>query len=470
MRIIKRAALMLASACLPGCIASAQPVVSAVLNGASYSAIVSPGCWVAIFGTNLAAVPASAQLVPLPDMLGGVSISVGGLTAPLLYVSPNQINALIPIEVAIPANTVVPLVVNSPGGSSTYNIRLTRDAPAIFTRTGNETGRAFVFDSKFQTLDTVGPQDVVILYATGLGPTDSSGRVVDTVEVFIGERSAEVLFAGLAPGLPGVYQLNVVAPVPATDRVYLRSGGWQSNIADAGIRSGMNTANVSGTIDGLFPSSDPGFPSVPQRPCVNEDDPGPCGASGESFSNILHAGSFTVGFDILPSASPFDVAAVGEAGGAIITIDPRSGTYTASITTLTAAARAGDFSSSISRLWDYASCGLISAVCQPFPASIVPASRMTPYWVRAAQMLPLPNAPATPTPNGLVRASETLGGSRFVINDQSLSNLSKFGGIVQVPYGPFPSRLSTFKLYVDGKLVSSRDLPYVVANRALPAP
>ena len=130
-------------------VASAQPAVSAVLNAASYSAVVSPGCWVAIFGNNLAPAPATASTVPLPTMLGGVSVSIAGLAAPMLFVSANQVNALIPFEATIPANNVVPVIVTSSGGSVTYNIRLTRDAPAIFTRNGAGTGRAFVFDPKF---------------------------------------------------------------------------------------------------------------------------------------------------------------------------------------------------------------------------------------------------------------------------------------------------------------------------------
>ena len=44
---------------------------------------------------------------------------------------------------------------------------------------------------------------------------------------------------------------------------------------------------------------------------------------------MLHAGSFRVSFDVAPSARPFDIAAVGEGGGSIISIDPAAGTYTA---------------------------------------------------------------------------------------------------------------------------------------------
>ena len=152
MKTTKRTLAVLVLAGALGCVASAQPAVSAVLNGASYSAVVSPGCWVAIFGGKLASTSLTAQAVPLPTTLGGVSVSVAGLPAPVLYVSPNQINALIPFEVAIPQNTVVSLVVTSPAGSGTYNIRLTRNAPAIFTRNGAGTGRAHVFDSNFQAI------------------------------------------------------------------------------------------------------------------------------------------------------------------------------------------------------------------------------------------------------------------------------------------------------------------------------
>ena len=169
----RRFLAMLAVLAALECVASAQPAISAVLNAASYSAVVAPGCWVAVFGTNLATAPLRAQAVPLPVTLGGVSVTVAGRPAPLLYVSAGQINVLIPFEVEIPANTVVPLVVTSPAGSSSYNIRLTRNAPGIFTGDGPDTGRAFVFDLNFQAVGTIAAGDNVIFYATG---TRAHGR------------------------------------------------------------------------------------------------------------------------------------------------------------------------------------------------------------------------------------------------------------------------------------------------------
>ena len=458
------AALVLASAF--ACSGFAQPVVTTVLNPVSYSALISPGSLVIILGYNFAASSLSAPAGSLPNTLGGVSVNVGGLPASLLSVSPNEVDALIPSQVAIPQNTVVSVKVTSAAGSITYNIRLTRNAPAIFTAPDGS-GSAMVFDSNFQPVNTVGALDTVILYATGLGPTDSSGRVVDDVEVYIGDRKAQVLFAGLAAGFPGVYQLNVTAAPPATDRIYLRSGGFQSNIANIGIRSGMNTANVRGTIDGLNPSSDPNYPTTPQRPCLGDNDPGPCGPTGgEAFSIILHAGTFTVNFDIVPGASPFSVAAVGEAGGSIIDIDPTAGVYTASIATMTAAAAHGDFSSMMLPLWDYIGCDWRTAMCIQFPGGVVPPSRITPFMVRALQQLPAGNSFAAGSPNAFLQASGNLSGSRFAVDGQNNSALATFGGVVQVPYGPFELGVSTFSLYVDGRLIVSKKLPYLLPQRA----
>ena len=447
------------------CIAPAQPVILTALNAASSSALLSPGSWVSIYGFNFASTPQTAQSVPLPMSLGGVSVTVGGVAASLRYVSPSQVNALIPFEVAIPSSTVVSLVVTSAGGSASYNIRLTRDAPAIFSQDGSGLGMAVALDAKFNPVATVYPNDVLILYAAGLGPVDNSGRVIDPVEVYLGERKAQMLFAGLAPGLPGTYQLNVIAPALATDRLYLRSGGWQSNIVYVGTQPGTNTMNVRGTIDGLYPSSDPNYP---RTPCSNNSVPSsiPCGS--ESFSIMLHAATFSMAFDIAPSAAPFDVAAVGEAGGVIISINPAAGTYTASVPTLTNAARLGDFSGSVVPLWDYINCNPNSAVCFSFPGpSLIPPSRLSPFWVRAMQTLPEPNM-AGEAPNAIFQTSGSLSGSHFAVDAQNNTTLSKFGGIVQIPLGPYNLLGSTFTLYVDGVAIAAKSLPYVPAYRCIP--
>jgi len=444
---------------------SAQPAVTAVLNAASFTATVSPGSWVTIFGKNLADAPLTPPSASLPTSLGGVSVTVGGLSAPLSYISPDQVNAFIPFETAIPTNTVVPLVLISAGGSNTYNIRLTRDAPAIFTLNSAGTGRAVVFTPDLRDVTAIASQDSIVFYATGLGPIDATGRVLDDLQVYLGERLASVQSIAPIPGLPGIYQVRITAPLPATDRLYLRSGGWQSNIVSVPIHAGSNISNVTGTIDGLYPSSDPFF----TLPICTSDDPNspPC-SSGQDLSVMLHAGRFSVTFDILPAAGHIDVAAVGEAGSVIISIDPASGKYGATITVPDSRSRFGDFQASVVPLWDYLSCSPLAAVCLSFPGpSVIPLARLSPFWVQATQSLPGPNniPDIGSGPNGVFQSIGSIAGSHFAIDAQNTGGLSKFGGFLQVPFGPFDKRLSTFKLYVDGKLVASKDLSYTVTHR-----
>jgi hypothetical protein len=68
-------------------IAPAQPVIFTALKSASSSALLSPGSWVSIYGVNFAAATQTAQSTSLPTTLGGVSVTVGGLSASLRYVS-----------------------------------------------------------------------------------------------------------------------------------------------------------------------------------------------------------------------------------------------------------------------------------------------------------------------------------------------------------------------------------------------
>lgn len=464
---MKNPSIFLGLLSLAPALAWAQPSISAVVNAASYDGAISPGCWVTIMGSGFADTTLSADTPPLPTNLGGVSVTVNGLVAELLSVSPKQINLVIPMDTVVPNNTVVPLTVTSGGGvGRPYNLRLLHHAPGIFTRNGSGTGRALLFDGDSQPVDTVSPGDTVTLYATGLGHTaGKSEKVVEDFEVYLGDRRAYVVFAGLANGLTGFYRIDVTAPVLATDRLYLRSGGWQSNITEVGIRGGTNVSGVAGSIDGLYPSSDASF------------------GLATSFALMLHVGTFTTSFDIAPSAGPFDVAAVGEGGGAIISIDPTAscendsgatsrGKFTASISTVTPDGARGDFSSSIYPLWDYLTCDPAGWACLAFPLSTIPEPRLGKSWTAATQALPGANALTAAGANAFLRGSGCLadlmpaaGGSHLVIDAQNNRIFSAFGGFQQLALGPSSTRVSMFKLYVDGVRIASKDLSYRVPYR-----
>jgi uncharacterized protein (TIGR03437 family) len=119
------------------------------LNAASYTTNVAPGTWVAIYGSQLAPGPLAASSTPFPLQLNGVSVTIAGVAAPLSYVSPGQINALVPFEAAslIAVQTArVPLIVTAATGvSSSFGLLLTASAPAIFTKNLAGTGDALVF-------------------------------------------------------------------------------------------------------------------------------------------------------------------------------------------------------------------------------------------------------------------------------------------------------------------------------------
>ena len=221
--------------------ADAQPSVASVRNGASFEPLVSAGSLVSIFGTGLAESTLAASAVPLPTTLGGVTVSVDGVLAPLYFVSPGQINAQMPF--GITADKVDVVVTTLRGPSLPYSVALFPTTPGIFTRNADGKGTPLLMGPDFRLRDTVAPGERVILYATGLGDTNPPAatgtggalaepfhRVVDLPEVYIGGRQARVEFGGLAPGLVGVYQLNVVAPGTfINNSVFLISRGRQSN-------------------------------------------------------------------------------------------------------------------------------------------------------------------------------------------------------------------------------------------------
>ncbi len=116
-RIRKNSGVLLALVATQVAAWSQAPVVSSLVNSASYQPTLGGGGTIAtIFGTNLAAAPASAQSTPLPLQLGGTSVTVGGVAAPLFYVSPAQINFQVPNG----ANDVV-VVSTASGISAAYN-------------------------------------------------------------------------------------------------------------------------------------------------------------------------------------------------------------------------------------------------------------------------------------------------------------------------------------------------------------
>ena len=206
---------------------------------------ISPGAIASLYGSGIAAGMAAAASFPLPMSLGGASVTVNGIAAPLLYASPTQINFQIPFE-ASAGSAVIALSVNgAPAGSIT--VPLFAAVPGIFLQ---PSGYAAVVnqDGSINSADRPAPVNSFIsAYVTGLGnvsPAVGSGAAapVDSlsasagVTATIGGLAATVTFAGLAPGFAGLYQVNIQTPQMA-------AGTYDLRIFVSG--SGSNTAPIS---------------------------------------------------------------------------------------------------------------------------------------------------------------------------------------------------------------------------------
>ena len=230
--------------------ASAPVVFSGgLVNAASFApgAPLPPGGMVSVFGGNMATSSGGASTVPLPLTLGGASVSIGGISAPLFYSSGGQINAQIPFE--LPVNSR-PQVVVSQGGALTVpeGITVAPTAPGIFAKNQQGSGQGAILNAQYVLVDASAPAaagDVVQVFATGLGATNpavASGaaapgapplaQVVATVTATIGGQPAQVQFAGLAPTFVGLYQVNVQIPSglpPGPAALVLTAGPTTSN-------------------------------------------------------------------------------------------------------------------------------------------------------------------------------------------------------------------------------------------------
>jgi len=209
-----------------------------VVNGASFLPGIGAGSWITISGINLAAKPDSWTVVDgvLPTMIDGVSVLVGGQPAYVEYVSPTQINALAP---DIPAGTVPVTVTTATGTSQPVNAQLSAESPAFFlwgtyaVATHQDFSLA-VKNGTFPGTTTVpaAPGDVIILWATGLGPTSPAApagmvtpstatyNTANTVSVKVGTATATVYGAALAPAYAGLYQIAIQIPASLANGDY----------------------------------------------------------------------------------------------------------------------------------------------------------------------------------------------------------------------------------------------------------
>jgi uncharacterized protein (TIGR03437 family) len=174
-----------------------------VVNAATFTSGIAPGGIVAIFGSGLWAAG------------GTTTIDVDGAAAQVVPASPFQVNAVLPADVAPGTHT---LRVRSPFGAAQQDVAIVAYAPAIFLMGDPSVGALVNPDGSLNAPSRpVARGDVLLVFATGLGAVQAAGSlsVVSTpVSVVVNGQELQPDFAGLAPGFPGLYQINV--RIPAT--------------------------------------------------------------------------------------------------------------------------------------------------------------------------------------------------------------------------------------------------------------
>ena len=151
---------------------SAGTAVTGVGNGATYSASVSPGMVIAVFGSNLANTTDTASGNPLPYSLDGVTATVNGLAAPIVYVSPTQVNIQIPYEAGAGESV---LGIDNNGQIAGLQFPISAVAPGIFAdASGNLAPTATIAQGGTATLFLAGAGEVYFPIDTGYAPIAST--------------------------------------------------------------------------------------------------------------------------------------------------------------------------------------------------------------------------------------------------------------------------------------------------------
>ena len=231
---------------------SAFPTPSAnIANVASYAYNATPpGSIFVVFGQNFSTDIRGATTLPLPVQLLNTSVTVNGETAPLFYVSSNQIDAQMPWD--IQGNTVASVVVTN--GSSVSNAGAVY-VPATGTPgISSSNNRAPVVNAD-GSVNSPSQQakvgDEVVVYFTGGGPVQASGPlttgdaappgqspVTGNNSLTVGGVAANLIYMGLTPGSVGLYQANFNVPT-------LPKGVYPVVITIAGFSSNNPVMNVS---------------------------------------------------------------------------------------------------------------------------------------------------------------------------------------------------------------------------------
>jgi hypothetical protein len=207
-----------------------------ILNGASFgkepstTKAVAPDSIAVAIGGALANSTQQAQKLPngtFPTNVGGTTVTVNGRAAQIFFVSPGQVNFLVPPQTEIGTADVV--ITNSENFTSRGSVATLRAAPGVFTKSGDGSGPGVILNS--DTLQE-GPFDPtngnlrLTIFTTG-------ARNASQTSVGIGGRVVNAENVLASPDMPGLDEVHVRVPGDlrgaGTVDLFVQSDGRASN-------------------------------------------------------------------------------------------------------------------------------------------------------------------------------------------------------------------------------------------------
>jgi len=228
-------------------------------NGANYFGRFAPAMLASIFAfptSRFGDQMTGSSGLPLPTTLGDVQVFVAGVAAPLLYVSPSQINFQVPKATPLGPQEIQVQRASTGQVLSSWIFRFDAVSPGLFTANATGTGQLAATNQDNTVNDGGHPAkagSIITLYGTGQGlvsglPPDGQANpsgphsTDQKPKVFINDNfvpDADVQYSGLAPGFVGLWQINVKIPAnvpPADVPVFVTYQSLSSSLDPNGIR------------------------------------------------------------------------------------------------------------------------------------------------------------------------------------------------------------------------------------------
>jgi uncharacterized protein (TIGR03437 family) len=205
-----------------------QGIFNAASNAPAGDAL-SPGEFIAIFGSGLVGSTTVASALPFPTSLGGVTVSINGFPAPIYFVSPGQIDCIVPYEVS---GTTANITVNSNGTvSNTVSMALAGTSPGVFSLDGTGTHDGSITHANGAIVNAASPAikgETVVMYVSGLGALTNTvkdgygatafNNATAQMNLYVAGvlvPATSVLYHGLTSSA-GLYQINFTVPATLT--------------------------------------------------------------------------------------------------------------------------------------------------------------------------------------------------------------------------------------------------------------